>query len=672
MDILLQLFEPLSILVMLVGVLVGIIVGALPGLTPTMGVAMAIPFTFSLPAEYGLLLLGGIYSGAVYGGSIPAILFNIPGAPASVATTFEGYPMAKKGEAKKALELSTIASTIGGLFGMILLLFFAPVFANFSLQFGPVENFWMAIFGITIIAVISDGSMIKNIVGGSVGILISMIGIHSMTGMPRFAFGSDSLIGGFNVVSVLIGLFAFPQAFSLISELRKKRQGPEIFDYSNSIKTTLRSSFMDIIKNSKALSIGTIVGLIIGVAPGAGGNVASIMAYNELKRFSKDKEKFGKGAKEGIIASESANNAEVGGALVPLLTLGIPGSPTSAIFLGGLMIHGIWPGRDLFVQHANVANLFLYGMIFIQILLLVVGLFAIRYFSKLVNIPNHFMAPIIISFSIIGAYTTQNSTFDIYSMVIIGILMYLFQKFGFTPAPVALGFILGPIAEEGLLQGISIGQSNGAVLPFFFTGIWNIILILIIILSIGYSLWYSYKQKKGTVKLNSRSLSYRSIFTLQGLSWISLTVLSLFSIYKLQSMDFEMRVFPFFTFMIMIILAFAQLIVMMFRSNPIKIKIKQPMSETHSLTDILFMTFVFTISLLTGVIGFYTQVLILMVSIPLYYYLQRKHMLNLSKILIVSGTFTIIMYLVFTSLIKVPLPSGFALSALQFISHLHF
>ncbi|WP_339061345.1 tripartite tricarboxylate transporter permease [Tepidibacillus marianensis] len=671
MDILLQLFEPLSILAMVVGVLVGIIVGALPGLTPTMGVAMAIPFTFSLPAEYGLLLLGGIYSGAVYGGSIPAILFNIPGAPASVATTFEGYPMAKKGEAKKALELSTISSAIGGLVGMFLLLFFAPVFADISLQFGPAENFWVAIFGITIIAVISNGSMIKNMVGGSIGLLISMIGIHSMTGMSRFTFGTDSLVGGLNVVSVLIGLFAFPQALNLIRKLRKKQQGPEIIHYSDSSKTTLRSSLIDIIKHPKALSIGTIVGLIVGVAPGAGGNVASIMAYNELKRFSKNKNEFGKGLKEGVIASESANNAEVGGALIPLLTLGIPGSPTSAIFLGGLMIHGIWPGRDLFVQHADVANLFLYGMIFIQILLLVIGLFAIRYFSKLVNIPNYFMAPIIISFSIIGAYTTQNSTFDIYSMVLIGILMYLFQKIGFAPAPVALGFILGPIAEEGLLQGISIGQSNDAIIPYFFTGVWNIALITIIILTTAYSLWYSYKQRKGTAQTNTCFLSFRPLFSFQGLTWLTFGIVCLLSIFAIQGMTFEMKLFPLFTFVFLLFLVVAQLFLMLFR-NKRQINMLQKAAESISLSDVLFLIFIVIISLLTGVIGFYAQVLILMVSVPFYYYLQRKNLMNLSKILLVSTTFTIVMYLVFTSLIKVPLPGGFTLSALQFISRLHF
>ncbi|MFV9511489.1 tripartite tricarboxylate transporter permease [Tepidibacillus sp. LV47] len=662
MDILLQLFEPFSIFIMAVGVLLGIIIGALPGLTPTMGVAIAIPFTFSLPAEYGLLLLGGIYSGAVYGGSIPAILFNIPGAPASVATTFEGYPMAKKGEAKKALELSTIASTIGGLVGMFLLLYFAPFFAEISLQFGPVENFWIAIFGITIIAVISDGSIIKNMMSGAVGILLSMIGIHTITGTARFTFGNPVFVGGLNVVSVLIGLFAFPQALRLIEEIRQKK-GAEIFEYIDSKKPSLLSSFIDVIKNLKALSIGTIVGLIVGIAPGAGGNVASIMAYNELKRFSKEKEKFGKGLKEGVIASESANNAEVGGALVPLLTLGIPGSPTSAIFLGGLMIHGIWPGRDLFIEHATVANHFLYGMVIIQILILIIGLFAIRYFSRLVNIPNYFMAPIIISFSIIGAYTTQNSTFDIYSMVIIGILMYIFHKFNFSPAPVALGFILGPIAEEGLLQGIEIGESNGAILPYFFTGKWNIILIMITVFTMGYSLWHSYKQHKRHEQKSNRSFALRSLLSIRGLSWFVFGVISFIFFLAIQDMEFEMKVFPSFTLIFILVLTFLRLIQIGFTKQNLIVKKKIGWTPFSTL---LFICFIVFISLLTDLIGFYLQVLILMVSVPVYYYMQRKNILHLSRILIVSTSFTLLMYLVFTGLIKVPLPSGSALNILQF------
>ncbi|GBF10419.1 tripartite tricarboxylate transporter permease [Tepidibacillus sp. HK-1] len=662
MDIFLQLFEPVNLFVMAIGVLLGIIIGALPGLTPTMGVAMAIPFTFSLPAEYGLLLLGGIYSGAVYGGSIPAILFNIPGAPASVATTFEGYPMAQKGEAKKALELSTISSTIGGILGMLLLLYFAPVFSDFSLRFGATENFWIAIFGITIIAVISDGSSIKNMIGGAVGILISMIGIHSMTGMPRFTFGMSSFVGGLNVVSVLIGLFAFPQALRLIENLRNHQQGSQIYRYSSSKKTSLLSSFADVFKNLKALSLGSIVGLIVGVAPGAGGNVASIMAYNELKRFSKNKEAFGKGNKEGIIASESANNAEVGGALIPLLTLGIPGSPTSAIFLGGLMIHGIWPGRDLFVQHAEVANLFLYGMLVIQILLLLIGLIAIRYLSKLVNVPNYFMAPVIISFSIIGAYTTQNNTFDIYSMVIIGIFMYLFQKFDFSPAPVALGFILGPIAEEGLLQGIALGESDGSIFHYFTTGIYNWILISLTILTISYSLWQSFKKKDRIKEKRDISFSLHSLLTWQGISWLIFSVLTLVAIYNVRSLAFEMKLFPLITLSLLLLFNMIQIVKLILNSHIKRITDH----ERTPLNTIYFLTFISVISLLTDILGFYTQVLILMISVPFYVYLQRKRIANLYQIMFISTSFTLIMYLVFSGLIKVPLPSGLALNLLNF------
>ena len=659
MDILFQLFEPINLLIMVLGVVLGILIGALPGLTPTMGVAMAIPFTFSLPAEQGLLLLGGIYSGSVYGGSIPAILFNIPGAPASVASTFEGYPMAKKGEAKKALELSTISSAIGGLFGMLLLLFFAPPLTKVALQFGPTESFWIAVFGITIIAVITGGSVTKNMIGGSIGILISMIGIHTITGTARFTFGSNSLIGGLNIVPVLIGLFAFPQALRLIDEFRNKQQKHEV---NLTKQTSLLSSFIDIIRHPKSLSIGTIMGLLVGIAPGAGGNVASIMAYNELVRFSKNKDDFGKGNKEGIIASESANNASVGGALVPLLTLGIPGSPTAAIFLGGLMIHGIWPGRNLFVEHANVANLFLYGMILIQILILIIGLYSIRHLSKLINIPNHFMAPVIISFSIIGAYTAQNNSFDIYTMAVIGILMYIFQKFDFSPAPIALGFILGPIAEESLLQGIAIGSSNGSIFSYFISSGWSKMFIATILFTMLYSIWNSIRQGKGRAVPSQFSFHFNSLFSLPSLAWlIFISVLSL-SLYPVFTLRFEMMIFPAVILIILLSLAIVQWLKSLFNGQNRQFAVL----EGFPISSSLFIFFIFVVSLLTNHIGFYTQVLILMVTIPIYYYLNNNKAKVWSKILLISASFTFAMYWVFSGLIKVPLPTGFTLNIMDF------
>lgn len=650
----LQLFEFSHIFILVFGVLIGIIVGALPGLTPTMGVALCIPFTFSFPAVDGLLLLGGIYCGSVYGGTIPAIMFNVPGAPASVATTFDGFPMAKQGKARKALELATIASCFGGLFGMMLLLFFSPMFAQFSLQFGPSENFWIAIFGITIIAAISQGALTKELIGGCLGILLSFVGIHSFTGMTRFTFGTESLVGGLHVVAVLIGLFAFPQAFRLIEDLSKKIGKTTLFHTQS--KSSIKQSFLDILRKPKSLTIGSIIGAIIGVIPGAGGNIASIVAYNEVKRFSKNKDEFGKGSKDGIIASESANNAMVGGSLIPLLTLGIPGSPTAAIFLGGLLIHGIWPGRSLFVENAPVVYTFFSGMIVAQFLLLIIGLSLIKYLTKLSQIPAYFIAPIILSFCIIGAYATQNNLFDIYTMVFIGIVMYVLQKYNFSPAPIALGFILGPIAEEGLLQGLSVGEASGSPLLFFVTGPWNTLLISLIVVTFIYSLWQSRRNKRGDTMRSPIRFTFSHLISIRAIIWLFFILLSLIGFNSVSEMDFEQGIFPQVTVAIILFLTIIHYIQFAFRP-----KETLQLQKTHiPISRVIVLIFICLISLLTSIVGFYIQVLVLMLTVSLYVYWQKnKKTYSLPKIILVSLSFTLFMYVIFSGLVKVPLPTGF-------------
>ncbi|MFC0562407.1 tripartite tricarboxylate transporter permease [Halalkalibacter alkalisediminis] len=644
-------FEIHHILVLVIGLVLGIVIGALPGLTPTMGVALMIPFTFSLGPTEGLILLGGIYCGSVFGGSIPAILFNVPGAPANVATTFDGYEMTKQGKPRKALELATISSVVGGLFGMILLLYFAPLFTEFSLRFGPTESFWIAIFGITVIAAISDGSVTKNLIGGCLGIALSFIGISTITGTARFTFGFESLIGGLHMVAVLIGLFAFPQALRLLETLRKKDHVTNV-PYKPS-KSTIKESFGDVLKRPKAVTLGSGIGAFIGMVPGAGGNIASLLAYNEAKRFSKNKERFGKGEKNGVIASESANNAMVGGSLIPLLTLGIPGSPTAAIFLGGLLIHGIWPGKNLFVDHADVAYTFLYSMIAAQILLLVVGLAMIKYMTRLTHIPAYFMAPVIISFSIIVAYTTQNNVFDIYTVVIIGLFMYLLQKFDFSPAPIALGFILGTIAEQGLMHGLQLGGARGSAFTYFFTGGWNIILYGLVVITILIAIIKSVKNRNGSKKTN-RFSTWEKVTSLRSLCWLGFSGFVALCIYLMMEMPLQQRLFPQVIFMFLLILAIIEFI-----KTCLMHKVTTKSRPTVYFSFIVLIGLVSMISLLTTFIGFYSQVLILMLIVPLYVYTTNKKEVSIKKILVVSFSFTFVLYLVFTVLLRVPLPSLF-------------
>ncbi|GAE34339.1 tripartite tricarboxylate transporter permease [Halalkalibacter akibai] len=652
MDFFLQVFEFHHLLVLGIGIFLGIIIGALPGLTPTMGVALMIPFTFSLGATDGLILLGGIYCGSVFGGSIPAILFNVPGAPANVATTFDGYPMTKQGKARKALELATIASVIGGLFGMLLLLFFAPIFADFSLRFGPTESFWISLFGITVIAAISDGSVSKNLMGGCFGIFLSFIGISTITGTARFTFGLDSLVGGLHMVAVLIGLFAFPQALRLIENLRNSEKSEK-----NTFKqeqSTIRQSFKDVLKNPKSVTIGSSLGAFVGMVPGAGGNIASLLAYNETKRFSKNKDQYGKGEKNGIIASESANNAMVGGSLIPLLTLGIPGSPTAAIFLGGLLIHGIWPGNNLFVDHAEVAYTFLYSMVVAQILLLFVGFAMIKYMTRLTHIPAHYMAPVIISFSIIGAYTTQNNVFDITTVVIIGLFMFILQKFDFSPAPIALGFILGTIAEQGLLHGLQVGAARGSAFSYFFTGSWNIVLYGLVLLTVGVAVYQRLRSTKRTSLLKQvKSVSGWNFLSFRALTWLALSMGIGVSIFLMTTMPLQQRLFPQITLLFLLILVLIEYVKVSMEKREVK------KDKSISWPFIIIVGFVSIISLLINAIGFYNQVLILVISIPLFALFVYKQKLAIRQICFVGLAFTFILYIVFSVLLRVPLPAVF-------------
>lgn len=652
MEFLIQAFEFHHIIVLVIGLLLGILVGALPGLTPTMGVALMIPFTFSLGPTEGLILLGGIYCGSVFGGSIPAILFNVPGAPANVATTFDGYEMTKQGQSRKALELATISSVIGGLFGMFLLLFFAPVFADFSLRFGPTESFWIAIFGITVIAAISDGSVLKNLIGGGIGIALSFIGISTVTGTARFTFGMDSLVGGLHLVAVLIGLFAFPQALRLLENLHEKKSKPKTNEQRQ--MSSVKQSFFDIVKKPKALFLGSGLGAFIGMIPGAGGNIASLLAYNETKRFSKEKDKFGKGHKEGVIASESANNAMVGGSLVPLLTLGIPGSPTAAIFLGGLLIHGIWPGNNLFVDHENVAYTFLYSMVAAQILLLLLALPLIKYMTKLTNIPAYFMAPIILSFSIIGAYTTQNNVFDIYTMIVIGFIMFFMHKNGFSAAPIALGFILGSIAEEGLLQGLQIGGAHGSAFAFFFTGTWNIILYSFVIITIVFSIVQSTKATRNNkVSIHKKMALFSENVTSGrfGWTWLFFASFLFWSIFVMNGMAIGQRIFPQLTFSLIlffVIIAWTKQLVTEPKQTVQKSKINKSV-----LTLIIIVTFI--CSLIT-IFSFYVQVFLLMILVPFYMYCQNRKEVSIRSVVLTAVIFPTVLYVVFSYLLNVPLP----------------
>ncbi|MFD2741667.1 tripartite tricarboxylate transporter permease [Sulfitobacter aestuarii] len=477
-------FEPMSFLLLLGGTIGGLILGATPGLSPTMAVALLIPFTFQMTPTHGLILLGAAYTSTVAGGAVSAILLRIPGAPANIATSLDGYEMAKKGEGARALHLSFLSSGVGGVLGVLLLIFLTPLLSKWALAFGPSHLFWLAILGVTVIGSLDSKSFVKGLLSGCIGLWLSMIGYDDIQGAQRFIF-TDSLTGGINFIAALLGLFAIPQVLDMFAKGQNKAQIISI----DVPKHSIMDSVKELGRSCRALSIGTAIGSFVGLIPGVGGQIAGLVAYDQTKKFSPHRRKFGRGHPEGVIAAEAANNAMVGPSLVPLLTLSIPGSPTAAVLLGGLLIHGIFPGSDLFDNHPDVAWTFINSMLIGQIMMVTFGIMIAGWAAKIARAPQPVMAAAVVVLAIFGSYSVQQSMDDVYVMLVLGVGMFFFEKFGFSAAPLVLGLILGPIAEANFVQGSMIATAGDGVLPYFFIGTLNIILIVLIAASIGYSFW---------------------------------------------------------------------------------------------------------------------------------------------------------------------------------------
>ena len=488
-------FTPINFGLLLIGTIGGLILGATPGLSPTMAVALLIPFTFKLEPAQGLILLGAAYTSTVAGGAVSAILLKIPGAPANIATTLDGHAMAKKGQGARALQLSFLASAVGGVFGVFLLIFLTPVLAQWALAFGPSHLFWLAILGVTVIGSLDSSSVVKGLLSGCIGLWLATVGFDDIMGAQRFIF-HDAVSGGINVIPALIGLFAIPQVISMFAGGRRSLDA-EILTVE---RHPISKAFGEVFSRLRALSIGTVTGSIIGLIPGVGGQIAGLVAYDQSKKMSPERDKFGTGHPEGVIAAESANNAMVGPSLVPLLTLSIPGSPTAAVLLGGLLIHGIFPGSDLFDNHPDVAWTFINSMLIGQILMCIFGLYVAGLAARVAQVPNAIMAAVVLGLAVFGSYSVQHSMGDVYVMAALGTGMYFLERFGFSAAPLVLGLILGPIAEANFVQGSMIANATSSIGSYFFTGPLNIALIAVAVASIGYSVWLELRQRRHTAK----------------------------------------------------------------------------------------------------------------------------------------------------------------------------
>ncbi|MEG6521260.1 tripartite tricarboxylate transporter permease [Desulfotomaculum sp. 1211_IL3151] len=476
---LLNALTPINLLVASLGVAGGIIIGALPGLTATMGVALMVPLTFAMDPSTGLVLLGAIYSGAIYGGSNSAILINTPGTPSAVATTFDGWPLCRQGRADEALVASLFSSAFGGIVGTIALMFLAVPLATAALKFGAPEFFWLCIFGLSTIAAMSMDNVLKGLMSGALGLLIAGIGLDPTAGTPRFTFGTDSLVAGIDVIPAMIGLFSFSQVIALIGS-----KDNFIADYKQR-KGVLGIVLRKIWKDCKTnIMRSSIVGTFVGILPGAGGEIASIITYNETKRWDKNPQKFGKGAIEGVVASESANNAVIGGSLIPMLTLGIPGSAVAAIIMGGLLAHGIAPGFKIFSENGDVAYTFIMSLIVANILMFIIGMFLIKGTARILNVPTTYVGVGVVVLSVIGSYAIRNSMTDVVMMIVFGLIGHFGGRIGLDTGAMALGIILGPIVEENLSKSLSLAGAEGSLWTVFFTNPISLVLILLTLASV--------------------------------------------------------------------------------------------------------------------------------------------------------------------------------------------
>lgn len=470
-----------------IGTISGIVIGGMPGLTATMAVALLIPITFSFSPLIGLALMGGVYAGAMYGGSIPAILLSTPGTPAAAATALEGYPLTKQGKGGMALKVSVIASFIGGTFSVVVLLAISPILADFALKFGPAEYFLLALMGLTGVISVASGGFVLGIISGLIGLIIALIGTDPMTGMTRYDFGFVELYEGVSFMPALIGMFSITQMLALTGEKELTQ-----------CKTTVAKIKREPMPKGMwpYIGIGTVNGTIVGIIPGEGATIAAFMSYNLAKQKSKLKKLFGKGNPEGIAASESGNNSCVGGSLVPLLTLGVPGNTVSAALMGGLMIQGLIPGPELFTTHATITYGFIISLFIANIVFLVVGLFFAPYFAKIATIPTAILIAAISVFAIVGSYSMNNSMFDVWLMLLFALFGFFLNKLGFSLSAIILGMILGPIAENGFTQALTISQGDASI---FFESIVAKVLWVIIFILLLQPVFAFFKNRKANV-----------------------------------------------------------------------------------------------------------------------------------------------------------------------------
>ena len=444
-----------NVIAMIAGTSIGIVIGALPGMSATTGMALLLPVTFNISVECGLLMLAGVYCGAVYGGSISAILVGIPGTAASIPTAFDGFPMAKDGRAREALLYALYASAVGGVVSALVLMFLTPVIGRFALRFGPPEMFAVGIWGMFMVSSVVGKDVIKGLIMATIGLIVSTVGADPVNGVPRMTFDNVNFIGGIEFVSLVLGTLALPRVLEMVETLRTEKV---FYKALVSRKWYLKPS--ELFNHWKNMLMSTIIGLIVGIAPAAGPTMAAIISYNEAKRSSRYPEKFGTGIADGVVASETANNASTGGDMVLTLALGVPGSAACAVFIGALIMKGLQPGPQLLRNNPIPVYTFFAGFLLVNILFFIIGHLFIQAGGQVVRTPLQILAPCILVFCVLGAYASSNSMVNVNILVVSGLAAYFLGKMRFPMPPFILGLILGPLIEANFWASLLISYND--------------------------------------------------------------------------------------------------------------------------------------------------------------------------------------------------------------------
>lgn len=470
----------------------GIFIGAMPGLGPTIGMTLLIPLTFGMNRTTALLVLAACYCATQYGGSISAILLKTPGTGAAAATTFDGHQMTLKGRAGEALDEAAVASFWGGMLSVVALLCIAPPLARFALKFSAQEYFSVAVFGLTIIASLCGKDVWKGLIAGVLGILLGCVGIDPFNGFKRFTFGMYQLESGLQTLAVMTGLFSISRIFKLVlskSSFSGKQAAAE--------EKRKRSLFRDLFRYPVTYLRSSIIGILIGIMPAAGANIATFISYDLGKRSCPEGKDFGTGIREGVACCEASNNGVTGGALVPTLTLGIPGSPPMAIFMSAMVLHGLQPGYELFSVQATTIYPFMVGLFIANIFMLLVGYFTARRFTIVTKVPNNILAAVIVILCVTGIYAATNSMFNVYVMLFFGVVGYFLEKYNFNVVPLVLGLLLGILTEKGMMQGIALERGGWNFCVSLFTRPISLVFMLLTFLSLGSAIFNMVRAKGG-------------------------------------------------------------------------------------------------------------------------------------------------------------------------------